>query len=187
MKIQNLFRWGASMTRRSAAAVVIATENNLKDFVNPVYENGRIVAPDSFNDVIKSYGVPADYGDASKIGVYEGNNTTTVTLTVTGTDSAAVANAALAIKKGNGNLVGYVNNANGTYTFVLGRGETASVEVSATGYTTATVTVTAANTAAATYAATQALTAAAPQARTKQNPAPKAEETKTNDSAPKAD
>ena len=46
--------------------------------------------------------------------MYEGNNTTTVTLTVTGTDSAAVANAALAIKKGNGNLVGYVNNANGT-------------------------------------------------------------------------
>ncbi|MCX4385073.1 MAG: hypothetical protein OSJ39_04670 [Clostridia bacterium] len=153
------------MTRRSAAAVVIATENNLKDFVNPVDENGRIVAPDSFNDVIKSYGVPADYGDASKIGVYEGNNTTTVTLTVTGTDSAAVSNAALAITKGDGSRIGYLNNANGTYTFVLGRGETASVEVSATGYTTATVNVTAANTAAATYAATQALTAPATPAK----------------------
>ena len=153
------------MTRGSAAAVVIATANNLADFTNPVDENGRIIAPDSFNDVIKSYGVAADYGDASKIGVYEGNNTTTVTLTVTGTESAAVANAALAIKKGNGNPVGYVNNANGTYTFVLGRGETASVEVSATGYKTATVSITAANTAAATYAATQALTAPAEPAK----------------------
>lgn len=153
------------MTRGSAAAVVISTKNNLADFTNPVDENGRIVAPDSFNNVIKSYGVPADYGDASKIGVYEGNNTTTVTLTVTGTDSAAVADAALAIKKGNGNLVGYVNNANGTYTFVLGRGETATVEVSATGYTTATVNITAENTAAATYAATQALTASVAPAK----------------------
>lgn len=147
------------MTRGSAAAVVIATENNLADFTNPVDENGRIVAPDSFNDVIKSYGVPADYGDASKIGVYEGNNTTTVTITVTGTDSAAVANAVLSITKGDGSRIGYLNNVNGTYTFVLGRGETASVEVSATGYTTATVTIAAANTAAATYAVTQALTA----------------------------
>ena len=153
------------MTRGSAAAVVISTENNLADFTNPVDENGRIVAPDSFNDVIKSYGVPADYGDASKIGVYEGNNTTTVTLTVTGADSAAVANAALAITKGDGSRIGYLNNANGTYTFVLGRGETATVEVSATGYTTATVNVTAANTAAATYAATQALTASAAPAK----------------------
>lgn len=166
-KIQNLFRWGASMTRGSAAAVVIATENNLADFVNPVDESGRIVAPDSFNDIIKSYGVPADYGDASKIGVYEGNNTTTVTLTVTGTDSAAVANAALAVTKGDGSLVGYVNNANGTYTFVLGRGETATVEVSATGYQNATVSITATNTAAATYAATQALTATTTPAQEK--------------------
>lgn len=158
-KIQNLFRWGAGMTRGSAVAVVIATENNLADFANPVDENGRLVAPDSFNEVIKSYGVPADYGDASKIGVYEGINTTTVTLTVTGTDSAALSNAVLSVTKNGKDKIGYVNNANGTYTFVLGRGETASVEVTAAGYTSATVEVTAANTAAASYSVTQALTA----------------------------
>ena len=128
-----------------------------RPFCHAHMDGGLLIQP--------SGGVAADYGDASKIGVYEGNNTTTVTLTVTGTESAAVANAALAIKKGNGNPVGYVNNANGTYTFVLGRGETASVEVSATGYKTATVSITAAYTAAATYAATQALSAPAEPAK----------------------
>lgn len=160
-KIQNLFRWGAGMTRGSAVGVVIATENNLTDFVNPVDSNGRIVAPESFEDVIKSYGVPAEYGDSSKIGVYEDNTTTTVTLTLTGKASAKVSDALLKITKGDGKTVGYTNNADGTYTFILGRGDTAAVEVTASGYAKATVNVTAANTATATYAVTQALTASA--------------------------
>ncbi len=161
-KIQNLFRWGAAQIRGSAAAVIVATENNLADFINPVTENGNIIAPDSFDATIKAYGVSnVDYGRQSKIGVYEGDNTTTVTITVTGTDSAAVSNAAVSITKGDGNPVGFVNNANGTYTFVLGRGDTATVSVQAAGYTPATVNITAENTAAATYAATAALTAPA--------------------------
>ncbi len=168
-KIQNLFRWGAAMTRGSAVGVVIATENNLADFTNPVDEYGNLVAPDSFNDVIKSYGFKADYGDASKIGVYEGNNTTTVTLTVNGGESTPLTNASLTITKGDGNLSGYVNNANGTYTFILGRGETASVAVTAQGYAPATVAITAANTAAATYSVTQTLTAATRSKRTQQS------------------
>lgn len=180
-KIQNLFRWGAAQVRPSAAAVIVATENNLADFVNPVSENGNIVAPDSFDDTIRSYGVSnVDYGRQSKIGVYESDNTTTVTLTVTGTDSAAVGNAALSITKGDGNPVGYINNANGTYTFVLGRGNTAKVTVEAAGYAPATVEVTAENTASATYAATQALTAATP-AKTNAKSAPKTDETPKTD------
>lgn len=159
-KIQNLFRWGAAQVRPSAAAVIVASANNLADFTNPVTENGNIVAPDSFDDTIKSYGVSnVDYGRQSKIGVYEGANTTTVTLTVTGAESAKVNNAALSITKGDGNPVGYINKADGTYTFVLGRGDTAKVSIQAAGYTPATVEITATNTAAATYAVTQALTA----------------------------
>ena len=100
-----------------------------------------------------------DYGNASKIGVYESNNMTTVTLTVTGAGSAAVSAANLQIADAEGNAVAYVNNADGTYTFLVGRNKTAVVEVSAVGYETATVTITAANTAAATYSVTQALTA----------------------------
>lgn len=164
-KIQNLFRWGAAMTRGSAVGIVIATENNLADFVNPVDEYGNVVAPESFNDVIKSYGVPADYGDASKIGVYEANNTTTVTLTVTGADSAALSNAVLTVMKNGKEQIGYVNNANGTYTIVLGRGETATIEVAAVGYTSATVNVTAENTDGANYSVTQALTASAAKSK----------------------
>lgn len=160
-KIQNLFRWGAAMTRGSAAAVVVATSNNLADFANPVTAEGRaVVAPESFNDTIKSYGVAnVDYGNASKIGVYESDNMTTVTLTVTGTGSASVSGASLKIADAEGNAVPYVNNANGKYTFMIGRGKTAVVDVVAAGYEDATVTITAANTASATYAVSKALTA----------------------------
>lgn len=159
-KIQNLFRWGGEMTRRSAAAVVIASESNLTDFVNPVDENGRIVAPDSFNDVIKTYGFDGDYGNTSKIGVYESNSTTTVTLTVTGgTGGTALTDAVLKITKGDGNVVGYTNNANGTYSFVLSRGDTATVGIAAVGYKEATVSITATNTATETYATSKSLTA----------------------------
>lgn len=161
-KIQNLCRWGAACIRPSAAAVIVESDSNLADFTNPVTEDGNIVAPESFNDTIKSYGFAnADYGNASKIGVYEGNNTTTVTLTVTGTGSAAVSNAALDITKGTGVKVGSINNADGTYTFILSRGDTATVVITAAGYQAATVNIQATNTNAATYAVTQALTAAA--------------------------
>ena len=150
------------MTRGSAAAVIVSTTDNLNDFKNPITSDGSIVAPDSFNDTIKSYGVKnVDYGNASKICVYDNANTTTVTLTVTGTGSAAISNATLEITKGDGNPVGYANNVDGTYTFVLGRGDTATVGIVAAGYQSATVNITAANTAAATYAVTQALTAVA--------------------------
>lgn len=165
-KIQNLFRWGAACVRPSAAAVIIESNSSLSDFTNPVTEDGNIVAPDSFNDTIKSYGVGnVDYGAASKIGVHEGDNTTTVTLTITssGSGTPAITNAALAITKGDGKPVGYVNNADGTYTFILGRGDTASVAISAAGYTGVTLNVPATDTTAATKALSQALAPVAAQ------------------------
>lgn len=166
-KIQNLWRWGCEVVRPSSIGLVVASESEeLADFVNPVDEQGDIIAPESFDEVIRSYGVVTNYGKVQRVGVYDDAATTTVTLTVTGTDNANVANAALKITS-DGQPVGYANNANGTYTFVLGRGKTASVEVYADGYTAATLDIAAANTGAATYAATQALTAAAAPASAK--------------------
>ena len=161
-KIQNLWRWGCGVVRPSSIGLVVeSASDNLADFVNPVNEQGNIIAPADFDDIIRSYGVKSDYGKVQRVGVYDDKTTTTVTLTVTGTESAAVANAVLEIVS-DGKPVGYLNNADGTYTFVLGRGKTASVEISAKGYTLATVNIAEANTAAATYAVTQALTAETP-------------------------
>ncbi len=159
-KIQNLWRWGCGVVRPSAIGLVVASKSaTLADFVNPVNEQGNIIAPESFDEIIRSYGVKTNYGSAQRVGVYDDSTTTTVTLTVTGADSAAVSNAVLEITSG-GKPVGYVNNADGTYTFVLSRASAASVQVSANGYTAATLNITEENTASATYAATQALTSA---------------------------
>lgn len=160
-KLQNLFRWGAANTRGSAIGMIISTENNLADFTNPVTGNGKIVAPESFDDTIKSYGVTnVDYGTAKKIGVYASNTTTTVTLTVTNSDSDPVTDAALSVVSG-GKAVGYTNNADGTYTIILARGAEADVTINANGYQQATVNISTTNTANATYATSSQLTNAA--------------------------
>jgi len=159
-KIQNLWRWGCAVVRPSSIGLVVASASDtLADFVNPVDSDGNIVAPADFNAVISSYGVAANYGRTQKVGVYDEDNTTTVTMTVTGTGSANITNATLAITS-DGKPVGYTNNADGTYTFVLARGASASVVVSANGYEDSDVSITTANTATATYAVTQALTEA---------------------------
>lgn len=159
-KIQNLWRWGCGVIRPSSIGLVVSSAGGtLTDFVNPVNEQGNIIAPADFDEIIKSYGFNANYGRVQRVGVYDDGTTTTVTLTVTGTDSANVTDAALKITSG-GKPVGYINNADGTYTFVLGRGATASVEISAKGYNTATLDIADTDTNAATRALTQALTAA---------------------------
>lgn len=162
-KIQNLFRWGAACTRPSAVSLIIATEDGTLDsFTNPISSDGTVVAPASFNNTISAYGVSnVDYGESGKVSVYNNANTTTVTLTVQNTSSTPIPNAALSITSGSGDPVGYVNNADGTYTFVLSRGATATVNVVAEDYQAATVNVAATNTNAATYSVTQQLTAAA--------------------------
>lgn len=163
-KIQNLWRWGAAVTRPSSIGIMVSTENNLADFTNPISATGTpIVAPASFNDTIKSYGFTnTNYGNSSTVGVYDSNNVTVVTLTVQdNTSSSPITDASLVITQATGATVGYTNNADGTYTFILPRGGEANVTVSAPSYTAATVQITSSNTNAATYAVTQKLTEAA--------------------------
>lgn len=169
-KIQNLWRWGCGVVRPSSVGLVVASEGGtLTDFVNPVNEKGNIIAPADFDAIIKSYGFDSDYGRVQRVGVYDDGTTTTVTLTVTspapesGT-APKVTDAALKISS-DGRPVGYLNNADGTYTFVLGRGKTATVDISAAGYAPATVNIAAENTASDKYAVTQALAAAAKAAK----------------------
>ncbi len=150
-KIQNLWQWGCGVVRPSALGIVIS---DLENFTNPVDTNGNIVAPADFNEVISSYGTASvNYGKTQKIGVYGSDDVTTVTATIKGTESGtpAITNALLTITS-DGKPVGFTNNADGTYTYILGRGKTATVKVTASGYTTQTVNVTSTNTASATYA-----------------------------------
>lgn len=142
---------GCGVVRPSALGIVIS---DLENFTNPVDTNGNIVAPADFNEVISSYGTASvNYGKTQKIGVYGSDDVTTVTATIKGTESGtpAITNALLTITS-DGKPVGFTNNADGTYTYILGRGKTATVKVTASGYTTQTVNVTATNTASATYA-----------------------------------
>ena len=81
---------------------------------------------------------------------------TTVTLTVSAGGSANSA-ANLSVIDSEGNSVAFVNNANGTYTFLVGRGKTATVTVNVAGYAPQTLAISAANTSTATYAATATL------------------------------
>ncbi len=86
-KIQNLWRWGAGVTRPSSIAVIVSSANATgTDFTNPISTTGRVVAPESFNDTIKSYGFAnANYGDGAKVEV-TGDDETTDAGEGTGTD-----------------------------------------------------------------------------------------------------
>lgn len=161
--VRNDWRWGTVVTRRSSIQLLINSANNGADFVNPVTNFTGVIAPTDVEAVLSTYNGGVNT-TVQRIEVK--GESTTVTLTVTGTDSAAVANATLDITSDNV-AIGYTNNANGTYTFKLERGKTATVIVNATGYTPATVNITAANTATATYSVTQALTAAPAKAASK--------------------
>lgn len=160
-KIQNLWRWGTAVVRPSSVGLVVKSSGGtLTDFVNPVNEQGNIIAPADFDEIIRSYGFNSDYGKAQNIGVVDSNKTTVVTLTVQNNaeGNAKISNALLSITSG-GKAVGYSNNANGTYSFILGRGKTATVKVSAKGFNDGTENITATNTGNATYAKTVSLTA----------------------------
>ena len=161
-KIQNLWQWGSAVTRPSSIGMIISTTNNLADFVNPISADGQpIVAPQSFDDTIKSYGFAnANYGNTASVGVYDSANFCAVTLTVQGgSDSTPISDAALSVVRETGETVAYTNNADGTYTFNLPLNTAANVTVAAAGYTSATVAISTTNTASNTYTATQKLVA----------------------------
>lgn len=160
-KIQNLWQWGCQVIRPSSVGLVITSSNGtLSDFTNPISADGNIVAPQSFDSVISSYGTSSvDYGNNSNIGIYDDKTTTTVTLTLTTASSGNVSNAALKISASTGNSVGYTNNMDGTYTFVLPRNSSATVTTSAVGYDDDTISISTSNTASSTYATSKQLTA----------------------------
>lgn len=63
----------------------------------------------------------------------------TVTLALTGTSGAAVNNATVTVKSASGAETTVVNNNDGTYSFKIGQGVAATVNVTASGYTAATI------------------------------------------------
>ena len=73
-----------------------------------------------------------------------------VTFTITGTADAPVTNANLAITNGT-KVTPWINNGDGTYAFNVKQGDTPSIVVSATGYTSQTIALTKTNTKYSTY------------------------------------
>lgn len=171
--VRNDWRWGTVVARRSSIQLLIRSANDGADFANPITNFTGVIAPTDVEAVLSTYNGGSNT-TVQRIEVK--GDSTTVTLTVTGTDSANVTNATLDITSDNV-AIGYTNNADGTYTFKLGRGKAATVVVNATGYTPATVNITAANTATATYAVTQALTAPAARKSSRKQTTPPTEST----------
>ena len=184
-KIQTLFQWGSAITRPASIGMIVSTENNLTDFVNPIGQDGRaVVAPADFNETIKSYGFSnANYGNNASVGVYDSAKVSVITLTVQTDGSSPINNASLVVTKtASGENIGYTNNADGTYTIIVPRSTELSISVSAVGYTTSSVSVSTSNTATATYATTTQLATAAAAAATSMASAKSSTSTKSSTS-----
>lgn len=165
--VRNDWRWGTVVTRRSSVTLLVSTENNGADFVNPVSEFKGVIAPNDVEAVMATYqGTNAvDESTIQRVGFTTSSLTTDVTLTISGTDSAAVTDATLVVKNADGTTYSFGNNGDGTYTFTVPRGSAETVTITAPGYTPVTLNVTEADTALATKALTQALTAATRSAK----------------------
>lgn len=156
-KVQNLWQWGVNIVRDSSIGLIAE-----QDFVSPINTAMPLVAPSSFNDVLGGYQqVKNSLGTSQRIAVVPAQITTNVTLTVQGTGSAAITDATLNVRLEDGQIKGYSNNADGTYSFYVDRNGAATVTVSAPNYQPATVTITKENTTGNAYSVTQQLTAAA--------------------------
>ena len=94
-----------------------------------------------------------------RIGVSAPTLVTEVTLTVNGTGSSPLLAASVVVRAEDGTYPTVATNEDGTYVFTLPRASTATVAVSAEGYTAKSASISAANTATAAYATTFALTA----------------------------
>lgn len=155
--IRNDWGWGVKVVRPSSIALVVETANDLADFTNPVPNFVEINSPANMEGIIDGYqnATPEDKV-VQRIGVTAPTLVTEVTLTVTGPTAGT---ADVVVRAEDGTYPTVANNEDGTYSFTLPRASTATVAISAEGYTAASVAITAANTAMATYAATKALTA----------------------------
>lgn len=157
--VRNDWGWGVKVVRPSSIALVVETADNLADFVNPVTNFEDIETPANMEGIIDGYqNATPEEKVVQRIGVSAPTLVTEVTLTVTGPTAGT---ADVVVRAEDGTYPTVANNEDGTYSFTLPRASTATVAVSAEGYTSATTAITAANTATATYTATQALTAAA--------------------------
>ena len=159
--VRNDWQWGAKVVRDTSIALLISSTNNGVDFTNPIDNtdfdlNGETVAAADMEALLESYaGIDAD-SSFQAIGV--SNLTTTVTLTLTDELSADIDEAILRVIS-NGARVSYQNNGDGTYSFTLGRGDTATVTIKAEGYTDDSVSIAATDTAEATKSISKTLTA----------------------------
>ncbi len=161
--IRNDWGWGVKCIRPSSIALVVETANNLEDFTNPVPAFEDINSPANMEGLIEGYQGGTDVSEevVQRIGVTAPTLITEVTLTVTG----ATEGVEVVVRAEDGTYPTVSNHEDGTFTFDLPRASTATVAISAEGYTPATVAITAANTATKTYAVSQALTAAAKSAK----------------------
>lgn len=159
------WRWGTVVNRRSSIKLLIASENDGTDFVNPVSSFTSVIAPNDVEAVLETYnntGVVGGDGTLQRVGIGTSTLNTDITLTITGTGDAAIADATLVIQgEGGAPRYSFGNNGNGTYEFTLPRGSAATVTITAPGYNAATLEIADTDTALATKELTQALTAAA--------------------------
>lgn len=154
-KVQNLWQWGVNVIRDSSIGI-IAEEG----FTSPITDALPLVAPTSFKDALGGYQtVKNDYGTSQRIAVVPADITTNVTLTVQGTGSASINDATLNVRLADGQVKGYSNNADGTYSFYVDRNGSATVVVSASGYQDGMVTISKDSTTGNAYSATVQLTA----------------------------
>lgn len=162
-KVQNLWQWGVGVVRDSSIGI-IAEEG----FTSPISDALYLVAPSNFRDTLGGYQkVKNDYGTTQRIAVVPADITTNVTLTVRGASDAAINNATLNVKLDDGQLKGYSNNADGTYSFYVDRNGGATVLVSAPGYQDGTVTIAKDSTTGNAYSATVQLTAVPARSKAK--------------------
>lgn len=160
--VKNDWQWGTTVIRPTSIALLVESANNGVDFVNPITDtifdvNNGTVAPRDLEMKIQEYNDEAITGSIQAIGV--SNLVTDCTLTLTDALSADIKNAVLTVIS-NGAVVSYQNNGDSTYSFTLGRGDTAHVIIEADGYVTATLDVAATDTAEDTKSLSKTLTAA---------------------------
>ena len=160
--VRNDWGWGVKCTRPSAIGIVVESETDLADFTNPCSSFLDINSPNDLEAIIAAYQNGSDVTGVQRIGVVSPALVTAVTLTLKSAASgnAAITNAEVIVREEDGAYATVGNNGDGTYTFTLPRASTATVAMSADGFTAATFDITATDTATATKAISKQLTVA---------------------------
>lgn len=157
--VRNDWQWGTQVARKSSIALLV--EGTAQAFTNPITDTeydveGYTIQPYDMEAVLEEYYDGEVRSSGQAIGV--SNLVTDCKLTLTDALSADIKNAVLTIIS-NGAVVSYQNNGDSTYSFTLGRGDTAKVIIEAEGYDTATLDVATTDTVESTKALSKTLTA----------------------------